>query len=185
MPNNKAMDEFKVMSRRTVIKGAAAAALAGGLMARQGEAQDQEKTQDPKGKEKAKGLAQGCNPTDHTGMLGIWLALVRDGRYCDRGIQAGRPIGTWDPNIAPADLAKTLVDDLNPNLPSLQHDQALTAVKQFIQQLRTRNPMAFSSYRDLYTAVGDDLMNLSTNAYGGGDCPKFYATVQAIAKVKP
>ena len=183
MAGKKASEKSNVLSRRAAIKGAAAAVLAGGLMA------CQDKNANPVKQKRARRFTQSCSGTDdHTGMLGVWLALVRDGRYCDRlGNQA---IGTWDANRTPDSIARALVPDMFPSLTANQQPAYIASVSQLISDLRQPLSSPPGSFQDLYIIAADHLAQLSnpadgSNIYSGADCPRFYQTVKSVAQVMP
>ena len=187
MAEKNASYESTAISRRAAIKAAATAALTGGLIACQDKITETAQKTDATAQE-VKLARPTCHGTDdHTGMLGVWLALVRDGRYCDRDLQNGQGIGTWDPGTRPDSIASALVPDMFPTLNSSDQAAIVPIVSQMVTLLRQPLPRTPTSVKDMYAMVGDHLAKLSSavSAYSGADCPRFYSTIQAIARVRP
>jgi hypothetical protein len=167
MADNEAKDAPNKISRKNMIKGAAATAVvSAGLLAA---CNEEKKVEQP-----AAIKAGACPGADHTGTLAVWLALTRSGHFSD----VPGP-DTWGDNGTTSDkVASQVATDMG--LTTYQ-DQITTLVT----NLRGPAPAGLKTMRDVYKAVANGLTNLSKAAYSGADCPTLYATLQSIARLCP
>jgi len=161
MTEKKGNDESNKISRRKMIKGAAATAMvSAGLLA----------ACNPEKKGEQQPATMKIAPCDHTGSLAVWLALTRSGHLSDSNPD------TWGSTSSDV-VANGLATDMG--LPAYQ-----TKIKNYVDHLRSTKPPAFSTMEELFKFVQDDLDGFSA-FYGGPACPLLYSTIKSIAQICP